>query len=605
MERTKEQLACIETEINTVNLIEGYSGTGKSTVLLDKYYELIQEKDPKTCYIFVKQGYQKILLHQLSQELYPSSPRPSILTFEELIDYYIGHFSVPLFKNRISDERKTAIINELFDDEESLTFDLTFESIMSEIEYIQQNICIDEQASLYDILNQEFKLYFATTRKYSVKGLLTQRQKNFIWNIYRQYLQKSLELDVFDDLTLYQSVLRLLYKQATVNQIPRIGQYILIDDVQDFSKVELDVIDKLTDQTQEFLVMMSLDPLKSFDRYHHYKDARLFQLTLNHSNTLTSNFRNSVNVHRLVLSSLKGNELIDLKIPYNSGHKGSGEEKKSILTFFYNQLKDEKIDVIFDRLDLLTNILNYTFEDILFIFYEEESKEQLARIFEEEEIPFVSVEEKLLFKQPGISYMIKEEIIPIPYKVVFLYDADNKKVGTGAINKVINLNQNYRDSILFYQSLVNATDFLIIQTSVSELSNFLLPAAIDYSAFTFEISSLFSVKPQLNVLRLSDFVTWITDQLKVNYGYAQEDFKSHPVFDLIINNYRERYALKIHDAATDQDTISQFIKLGLQFDYLILFDNYHYIVYKKEQRNFVRVKDIPEKIGRMMLDLNV
>ena len=196
-------------------------------------------------------------------------------------------------------------------------------------------------------------------------------------------------------------------------------------------------------------------------------------------------------------------------------------------------------------------------------------------------------------------------MISYPYHLrVILYDADNKKIGHGHINRLINIQQNYRDSVLFYQSIANATELLIVQTSVSDPSSFLLPAAIDHQTFTFEIGSQFSIKSQLNVLRRRDFIEWISNQLIEHYGYKKEDISSHHTFDLIISNGNEQIVLKIHEPFVDDEEIGQIIRKGLQYDYIVLFDNYHYIVYRNIRNSFVRELDIPKRVKQRKLSFN-
>ena len=166
------------------------------------------------------------------------------------------------------------------------------------------------------ILQREFIHYYQYSRKYSVKGLLNQPQKMFIWDIYCLYMKHSLEYDVFDERLLYQSVLRLLYKQQTMGDIPYLCRYLLIDDIQDFSVVELDIVDKLFERNNNYYLMMTHDPLQSFDRYHFYENASLIKNARNRY-VLTKNFKNSPNIHRIIHSNLKNNELFDMKLLTN------------------------------------------------------------------------------------------------------------------------------------------------------------------------------------------------------------------------------------------------------------------------------------------------
>ncbi|HEY8435963.1 MAG TPA: hypothetical protein VIK63_02805 [Haloplasmataceae bacterium] len=591
MNLTQAQLECLVPGLNSINLVEGYSGVGKSVVLLEKFFRL--KDDNRKGIILVKNECKKFYLNLLAKSNYKQDIDGEILSFEAFVNRYLESLEVPLKIHQLTEEEKLGIIESFVDEQKAKELDLTLETILNEIAFIQQNICLDVEGPLHEIFQKEYLEYYHTARKYSVKGLLNRTQKLFIWNIYESYVKHTLHYDIFDKKAVYQNVLRLLFRQAHYGKTPYLCNNLFIDDIQDFSLVELNIIYHLFDRREIYYLMMTHDPLQAFDRYRYYEQAALLKC-VNHRFILSQNFKNSPNIHRIIRSHIQNNELFNASFPYESANP-TDDSYRAVLSFFYNKKKDEKIDVIFDRLDLLLNHMDYRYEDILIIFYDPSSYESLVQVFKEEGIPIISLKERLQLKQSGIVYMLKEEIMPIPFKVVILYDADNKKIGYGHINLVSNVQRNYEDSVRFYQSISNATELLIIQTSVSEPSSFLLPSMIDHQAFSFEVASHFAIKPQLNVLRLRDFLEWITDQLITHYGYEKEDFSTHPTFDLIIKNGNDQIALKIHEPQAGSEEIGEIIKKGFAYDYIVLFDNYHYIVYQNVQKHFVRQLDFPMK----------
>lgn len=588
---TREQYACIDTPNNTISLVEGYSGVGKSVVLIEKYLQYKNQNEE--AFIVVKDVFKKFYLNLLAISNFQRDIHDDIVAIDDLINRYIESLNHALFTNRISDAEKLSIIESLFNQREAKVLDVSFETVLNEITFIQENICTNESGVLGDILRREFIHYYKMSRKHSVKGLLDHYQKTFIWDVYQKYIKYLLEHDLFDQQSLYQSVLRLLFKQISSGEKPYLCQYLFIDDIQDFTLVQLETIDKLFDRTGDYYLMMTHDPLQSLDRYRNYQKSTLYKDVVYRFH-LYENFKNSPNIHRIIHANLKNNPLFEVKHTYDSANP-EGDFLGTVLTYFYHQKQDEKIDVVFDRLDLLMNQMDYRYEDILFVFYDYSSYESLAKVFEEEGIPFISVKERFIDKKSGIVNMLKDEIVKIPFRVVFLYDADNKKIGHGHISHVINVQHNYRDSVLFYQSIANATELLIIHTSVSEPSPFLFPAMVEEQDFTFEIGSKFTIKPQLNVLRLGDFVAWIRNELIEHYGYDPDDFYTDHTFELIVLNGHEKIAIKIHDPNIEPEEIGEIIQKGLNYDYIVLFDNYHYIVYQNIQKNFIRRIDFPNK----------
>jgi hypothetical protein len=593
MDLLKEQLDIIQTNMNTVQLVEGYSGVGKSTVLLHKFFDVLNHNEiyKDELLIVVKDDVKKIRLINDAKKVFGRNLSNFIMTLEELVNLYIDQLNIPLFKNRITDDRKLKLIDDLIYDDMKTNRLVDFEVLLLEIDYIQKNICIDEKLPIHKLLEKELQAYLLVPRKNSVRGLLTFNEKQEIWSIYQKFTMKALQMDFFDDLTLYQSFLRLVYHHAEASELMYQFKYLFVDDLQDFSKVECDILYHLLNLQSEYYGLFTLDPLKSLDRYHFFRNSRLYQL-IDQSHTLKTDFLHGHHVFNILDSTIKSNNLFKYNLPYQTKY---GPQLKSTLTFYYNKLKDEKLEVFFDRIDLLTNNLDFNLEDILIIFFDEFSYQELYEQCQDAGLPVMSIKERLYTQNTGLVFMRKEEIISVPFKVVLLYDADNKKIGNGAISPVININQNYRDSILFYTALSNAEELLLIQSSVSEPSTFLLPSQIDYKQFVFEIGSRFQIKSSLNVYRITDFIHWIREQMMKYYQYQIEDFMTHPIYDMIVQRGHERIAIKILDHNIDNQDISKIIHMGLKYDYIVIFDSHHYLVFRNHHKNFIRILDIPMK----------
>ncbi len=598
MNLTPNQTEIIEAPLGFNLLIEGYSGVGKTTVLLKKYENLFKDQDvSRNDMIFIVSDYIKkeILLNQYSL----LSSRYNVLnvyTINELIYAYLKIIELPLFQNTIDDEHKKAILMELLKSYHmnNKNFDFTIEFILDEINYIQANICLRSDEDLEAILYKEFKQYLMTPRRSMKKGLLSFKEKQDIWSIYSEYLNKALSEDFFDEQTFYQSFLRLIYQQYDNIELAMAFPHVFIDDLQDFSCIQLDIIYYLYQQNNDsHSCYLALDELKSKDRYKNYKNSLLYK-GIKQSVVLDTNFRNSKNVFNIIKSNLSNSELMTPTLPYQS--KQNRNEYKSVLTHYYNKKNDEKREVFFDRLDLLINNMNYTFKDILVIFNDTANLKYMTKQCQFNGIQVSDIYDHVENKEvDALTFVYKKDITNCEFKVVIIYDADNKKLCTGPINKIININKNYEDTLNFYIALGNAKEFLIINSSVSEPSHLLLPSVIDYHEFVFDVGSKFEIKSTLNVYRITDFISFIKGNLVKYYGYSITDLLQHPLFDILIDINYCKVGIKILDNNIDNDVIHYILKNGKDLAYIVIFDSHHYLTFKNVNNDFIRVIDIPNK----------
>ncbi len=598
MELTKDQMKVVETPLGVNLLIEGYSGVGKTTVLLKKYEQLIKNKQVsrnETIFI-VHDEIKKQIVHDQYFLLSSKYADLNIYTMNELIHKYLQKMELPLFQHTITQKEKKSIITDIIQSFgiERPDFDFTIDFVLDEINFIQSTICLKDDDEINDTLKMELKKYLLSPRRSIKKGLLSFREKQDIWVIYQEYLNRALGEDFFDEQTFYQSFLRLIYHQKDNDELAMTFDHVFVDDIQDFSKIQLDIIYLFYQQNHEgHSCSLTIDELKSKDRYKNYKNSLLYK-EIQKSIILDTNFRNSHNVFQIIKSNLTNNELIEPKINYESNMKQEGH--KSVLTYYYNKRSDEKREVFFDRLDLLVNNMGYTLKDILVMFTDLDNLKEMKQECLMNNIKVFDIYDHVEDKgTDAITFIHKLEITNCEFKVVIIYDADNKKLCTGPINKIININKNFEDSIYFYTAISNAIDFLTINSSISEPSHLLLPSHIDYQYFVFDIGSKFEIKSTLNVYRISDFIAFIKDNLIKYYGYALEDLTTHPIFDILIENNDEKIGIKILDYNIDNDVIQYILKNGEDLSYIVIFDSHHYLTFKNVNNDFIRDIDIPKK----------
>lgn len=585
MNLTPEQLSLIEAKLNEVHLLTGYSGVGKSVTLLEKCASISQDVAKA---IVVKSEYDKLILNHIAQNL-ELNIAANIYTFDELIHQYVDAMGYQLFQNRMDQARKHRIIDDIVF-EDSQKSDLDLEIIIAEVDFIQSNICLNVLSNLDEVLDKELQVYLTLPRKYNGE-LLDIAQKQYIWQIYEKFYYKILHLDLFDSISIDQALLRLLYGQIAHREVPLKITHLFIDNLEQFSRVQLDFLYLLVNKETDYYILTTTDPLKSPDRYHTYQESELYQAVQKVFH-LTTNLRSHDGIQAIINSSITLNPLFDAKLPYN-GNGRVGE--KSVLTFFHSKSEDERLNVFFDRLDLLTTNMGYQYEDIAIVFFDDKSYDRFNEICLEEDIKVCTPEERLQNGASGLVVMTKASIKPLESKVVMIFNAENKKLGLGAFTKNQNVKQNYEASVLFYTAISNAQELTIIHSSVTEPSTLVLPLSLNQDLFSFELGSSFPVNYTLNIYRIKDYIQWIREQLINEYHYNEEDVRDHHLFDLTIHHNQYQIGIKILDHTIDEQGVGMIVRQGLKYDYIAIFDKHHYIVLQNVAKRFTRVIDFPKK----------
>lgn len=591
MELTLKQREIIEYPFKNTILITGYAGTGKTYALLHKYLSLCQDYQvpPQDMIFIVKDEIKKDMTLLMYNLINPSRKfyQLNIVTIEELVKYYLEFSKLSLFQNRIDDIRKRSILKQIA---RMKNIQFSFELLYDEIKFIQENIVLNSEGEFLDILNKEYKQYYLTTRLTPKRQPLTYQEKELIWSVYKDYLIRSLNDDIFDESTLYQSFLRLLYQQN--DNLTFKFPYIFVDDVEQFTRVQLDIINCFYDTNEMHGCYLAQDELKCKDRYKNYLNSAIFK-HVSYTVHLDTNLRSNHNVYSIIKSFLNNNALLEARQPYESCKREG--RLNSVLTYYMNRHNEEKSIIFFDRLDLLINNYGYELSDILVIFNDNDTLMEMKFACEQKGINVIDIAEHYKTLNPrGLTFIHKNDMSNYEFKVVFIYDVDNNKVCTGIVNKMTNINTNYADSVHFYLQLTSARDLIIINASQNEPSSLIHPTQINHDAFTFELGSKFPVKPLYLSSRVSDMANYIKDTLINLYGYNVKHFNNTKFYELLVSTNAHKIGIKVAEDSLNIDNIMDAVaSQDDDIDYLVIFDAYHYLVYDLRSYTVNRITDIP------------
>ncbi|ERJ13753.1 ATP-dependent nuclease subunit A protein [Haloplasma contractile SSD-17B] len=591
---TDIQNQIINASIEGITLINGYAGVGKSTVLLKRFEQLVNRYsiEEQEIIIVVKDSLKKAVLEKCAEDL-SLECNVNISTIYEVISAYLHFIDLDLFNNTIDEEQKDVLISTIYKESNSdFKTSISVDFVVNEINYIQQTILEESKDTLQNLLKKEFQRYALTSRKSSSKNVLTYKEKSFIWGIYEKFLNIVLDDNLFDEHTFFQSFLRLMSLQKNDEHLLSFRHF-LIDDIQDFTPVQLSIIYKFLNQDEHsHHLMMTYDPLKSPYKIRKI-DNKLIKYISNEV-ILSDNFRSNTAIFNLLKSSIERNPLYPDQLNYNT----SSNERLNypVVSFFHKEDVEKgskQFDVVLERLDLFIKTFNYRLNDILLVLCDPNKMEFYKSEFLSRKINVISIDERIINSDlEGITLASKDSLRCVEFPIVFIMDMNDQLLCQSPVNRVTNISKNTADSRLFYKMISIAKDHLILNSCKSNPSYLLLPGSIDYNHLRFEVGSDFKLNTNYNIYRKSEIKTWIKEQLINNYNYKQDSFKSSDIHDLILTSDDDKkIGITLLDDKTNLEVKETF--KANNFDYLMYIDEFHYMVYKFENSKLSRIKDIP------------
>ncbi|OON98538.1 MAG: hypothetical protein ATN35_00975 [Epulopiscium sp. Nele67-Bin004] len=525
-----EQQKIVESPLSGHAVIRGIAGSGKTTVGVERV-KLLAEQSPKGKILFVT--YNKSLSNYIEQMINMTIPTAkSVVDIKNIDSISYGYFKAG------HPELKT-----LWNDTPSFNEALQIaQSKYPNCRYLHQNyhkFLLDEIKWIKGCGYNTLEQYQDVERIGRMSGdggyRLTRNSEAreaiyFLKDTIGEILSQKNSVDGIDT-----NILALQYMNNNNNKIFKY-EHIIIDEAQDLTKVQFDIISRLSNNSKTCSVWLIMDVAQSI-----YPQAWLvknrtyrsigYDIGANRSYKLNKNYRTTTEISRCAYSLLHyDKELIkddNFITPTLLSQHGSYPVYRG-----YNSYTDQQLAVI-----KLIKQLDYKLRDIAIVAKRKTSLEQLKNCLIGQNILCEMVAKEMKFNEDSIKLLTMHSIKGLEFKVVIIIDLNENIIPhkQDGLSYEELLEEEVGERKLFYVAMTRAKKELYMFSSgtpskfISQIDNKFLCMNINS-----RIRALHSINPDNYYYKeeIADIHTkeevvrqWIINELITNYDYPKEVVK--------------------------------------------------------------------------------
>jgi hypothetical protein len=265
-----------------------------------------------------------------------------------------------------------------------------------------------------------FDEYAKTSRRGRGKPI-TRRQRKEIWGFFNKFNEARKNKNLFYRDELFNRLSSHLQKK----QISPFD-YCLVDEIQDFSNVELRLIRALVAEKENDLFMVG-DPMQSIYGKRIVFTHAGINIRGNRSHRLRINYRTTEEIKKLAVSIIED--------CHYDNFDGSAEEKAGYVSLFHGLIptysifktKEEEVETVFKSiLDLIMN--GYQYSDIAICSRTKDGLKDVRHKLHKQKIPYEENGSDKRNAEISISLLTFHKIKGLEFKHVFLVDVNDRTV---------------------------------------------------------------------------------------------------------------------------------------------------------------------------------
>ena len=404
------QRKLVESNFNGSVKVTGGAGTGKTVVALHrlKYLANIETAGDSRKIVFTT--FTNALTSNLSKLIDKMGVNPSKY---ELINID-GLVKKLALENKLI--RETDRIFDLYQSKSSLVFveDL-LESNLSEFdagflnEEIQKVIFFNNINSLEEYLNSS---------RIGRGKPITRKQKMDIWGLFEHYQATKKECKYFDRTEIFNLVSNFYSKNQH-----KPYKYVIADEIQDLSNVELRLLRSLAEEKPNDLFLVG-DPLQQiYTKQTNFTKSGI-SIRGNRSKKLRINYRTSDEIKKLAIQAIKDEQFDDFD--------GKEENLDGYLSLFHGQnpvyeifkTKDEEVSFVIDLIKLQKQN-GLEFKEMALGFRTKDGKKEFKTALHKEKIPYFDSSSES-GNVDGVSLSTFHSLKGLEFKMLVLCDVNNR-----------------------------------------------------------------------------------------------------------------------------------------------------------------------------------
>ncbi|SEH05044.1 3'-5' exonuclease [Candidatus Venteria ishoeyi] len=391
--------------------VSGGAGTGKTVAALHRLKHLSQIKDSSERILFTT--YTKTLtdnLNHLISGLGIDASKITVTNIDKLVRSLVLEYNILNENYKVFEFDSVKNASEIW--EELLSSELTpYSPEFLESEYKDVILCHDVK-SLDEFLK--------TSRKGRGKPI-SRRQRKEIWSFIEEFqaIKKNLNFYYKDE------VFNALYSYLTEQSITPFD-YCLVDELQDFSNVELRLVRCIVKEKPNDLFMVG-DPMqKIYERHINFSKVGI-NVRGKRSRRLRINYRTTEEIKKLAFSVIKD--------CHYDNFDGEEENKAGYVSLFHGnkpnykifKTKNNEIDFVFECLDEL-NAKGYQYSDIALCARTKDALKDFRNVLHKKNLPYTDNSINTNKEANSISLLTFHRIKGLEFKHVFIIDANDRTI---------------------------------------------------------------------------------------------------------------------------------------------------------------------------------
>lgn len=404
------QRKLVESSFKGSVKVTGGAGTGKTVVALHRLKHLTNLSIVEDNRKIVFTTYTNALtnnLNALSKKLHIDNSKAIITNIDSLAREIAREAKIIDKTVRVLDAPNSKSSYELWDEllEQNLSeFDTSF--LVGEYQNV---ILLNDVQSLED--------YLKVSRIGRGKPI-TRKQKMEIWKLVELYNQRKLTNGYIDRSELYNKV-----SSHNRNQAQRPFKFVVADEIQDLSNVELRFLRSLVEPKENDMFLVGDPYQKIYARKINFSAAGI-SVRGTRSKQLKINYRTSEEIKRLALSAIKAVNYDDFD--------GEAEKLNGYLSLFHGEqptyqvfkTKNEELDALVTQINALKQS-NISFDDIAIGCRTKDAVKEVKNHLHKLKIPYRDIS-SAYEEGKGVALSTFHSLKGLEFKAVLLADVNNR-----------------------------------------------------------------------------------------------------------------------------------------------------------------------------------
>jgi len=389
--------------------VSGGAGTGKTVAALHRLKYLAQIKKSSERILFTT--YTNALtdnLNHLIKGFDVNEDNITVSTIDSIVASLISKYNILEEDYKTFELNSVKSANEIWD--ELISAELTqYSPEFLESEY-KDVILHNNVGSLNE--------YLKTSRKGRGKPI-SRRQRTEIWEFIEKFKAQKIEKHLYYK----DETFNALYNYLIQNNITPFD-YCLVDELQDFSNIELRLVRSLVAEKPNDLFMVG-DPMqKIYDRHINFSNIGI-NVRGSRSRRLRINYRTTEEIKKMAFSVIKN--------CHYDNFDGEEEKKGGYVSLFHGnkptyhifKTKNDEIDFVFNSLKELKDN-GYQYGEIAICARTKDALKDFRNILHKENIPYTNNESNV--NSDSLALLTFHKTKGLEFKQVFIVDANDRTI---------------------------------------------------------------------------------------------------------------------------------------------------------------------------------